>query len=127
MLQATQFSEIHSTSQDLPSPIDALIAQAAERAAANSPHLQLLPAISSSERAAFRLSAGITLATNAWRLSRRQREVLVLATQGLTNKQMAFELGCCLKTIEVHVTGLLKKAGVARRNELVAKLIHTYT
>lgn len=126
MLQASKFSEIHATTDQLPSPIDALIAQASERAAA-SPHLQLLPAISSSERTAFRLSAGITLATDAWRLSRRQREVLVLATQGLTNKQMAFELGCCPKTIEVHVTGLLKKAGVARRNELVAKLIHTYT
>ncbi len=127
MLQASKFSEIYATTDQLPSPIDALIAQASERTAPDSPHLQLLPAISSSERAAFRLSAGIILATEAWRLSRRQREILVLATQGLTNKQMAFELGCCPKTIEVHVTGLLKKAGVARRNELVAKLIHTYT
>ncbi len=127
MLQANQFSEIHAINQELPSPIDALIAQASERATVDSPHLQLLPSLSSSERTAFRLSTGIALAAEAWRLSRRQREVLVLSTQGLTNKQMAFELSCCLKTIEVHVTGLLKKAGVARRNELVAKLIHTYT
>jgi len=127
MLQATKVSAIHATTDELPSPIDALIALISERAAADSPHLQLLPTISSSERRAFRLGAGIALATEAWRLSRRQREVLVLAAQGFTNKQMAFELGCCPKTIEVHVTGLLKKSGVASRNELVAKLIHTCT
>lgn len=102
MLENTKdFSEFQASTSNLPSPADDL-------------------------SSGFRLRAGMAQAADAWRLSGRQRQVLALSARGFTNRQMACELGCQPKTIELHITALLKKAGVARRNELLAKLMHAY-
>jgi DNA-binding CsgD family transcriptional regulator len=42
---------------------------------------------------------------------------------GDSNKLIAAKLGCALRTAEVHVTALLRKAGSATRTELVARLM----
>lgn len=53
-----------------------------------------------------------------------EREALVLSwlRRGVANKEIAAELSCSVKTIEFHVSNLLRKYGVQSRLELVVKL-----
>lgn len=53
-------------------------------------------------------------------LSGRESEVLGLLASGLSNKQIASELGCVEKTVEGHVSRILAKTGCTTRNSLVA-------
>jgi DNA-binding NarL/FixJ family response regulator len=48
-------------------------------------------------------------------LSRRQREVLDLIVQGLTNIEIARSLGLGKGTVKIHVAALFGKLGVRRR------------
>jgi DNA-binding NarL/FixJ family response regulator len=49
----------------------------------------------------------------------RQREVLAGILRGLSNKEIAAELGLAEVTVEGHVTSLLGRAGVSHRIALV--------
>ena len=55
-------------------------------------------------------------------LTPRQGEVLERVAQGLTNKEIAQQLGTAENTIELHVTRILRKAGASSRAQLLAKL-----
>ena len=46
------------------------------------------------------------------KLTRREREVLLMVGQGVTSKGIAERLGVCPKTIEVHRANLMKKLDV---------------
>lgn len=61
-------------------------------------------------------------AAQRWRLSKRQREVLVLIIDGATNRVIAATLGIAERTVEVHVTAILDKAQVENRSELAASV-----
>jgi NarL family two-component system response regulator LiaR len=50
-------------------------------------------------------------------LTPREREVLELIGQGLSNKRIALELGVSEKTVKTHVGHLLAKLGVADRTQ----------
>lgn len=52
-------------------------------------------------------------------LSPREREVLALTTEGLTQKQVASELGISIKTVGAHTQSLIAKLGVHSRVEAV--------
>jgi DNA-binding CsgD family transcriptional regulator len=56
-----------------------------------------------------------------WDLTRRQLQVLDLIVQGESNKRIASELGCSLRTVELHVSNVLKKARAESRGGLTAK------
>jgi DNA-binding NarL/FixJ family response regulator len=58
-----------------------------------------------------------------WRLTPRQREVLEELAQGLSNKEIALELGCSPNTIEVHVGDLLRKSGLGGRRSLMLAVL----
>jgi DNA-binding CsgD family transcriptional regulator len=58
---------------------------------------------------------------HVWNLTRRQVEVLSRVVRGQSNKQIAAELRCAENTVELHVTQLLKRAGVHTRAELTAR------
>lgn len=62
----------------------------------------------------------IASAIETWGLTARQAEVLWLAAQGDTNKDIAAELRLAEVTIENHMTALLRKAGADNRARLVA-------
>lgn len=51
----------------------------------------------------------------------REQEVLGLLAEGRANKEIAEELGCTVRTVEFHISNLLRKVGVSSRLELVAR------
>lgn len=50
-------------------------------------------------------------------LSPREMEILKLVTQGLSNKQIAFELGISHQTVKNHMTAILRKLSVDDRTQ----------
>jgi DNA-binding CsgD family transcriptional regulator len=61
-------------------------------------------------------------AIDVLQLTPRQGEVLERVAQGLTNKEIAQQLGTAENTIELHITRILRKAGASSRSQLLAKL-----
>jgi DNA-binding CsgD family transcriptional regulator len=55
-------------------------------------------------------------------LSRRQREVALLAAQGATNVEIAHALSLSVRTVESHLYAAFAKLGLAARDELSAAL-----
>jgi DNA-binding CsgD family transcriptional regulator len=56
-------------------------------------------------------------------LSPREREVVALILQLNTNKAIAAALGCSVKTVEYHVSNILRKTGVESRTELIVRIL----
>jgi len=54
------------------------------------------------------------------RLTEREREVLRLLAEGLSNQQIADRLFLSKRTVEHHVGNILAKVGVASRAEALA-------
>jgi DNA-binding CsgD family transcriptional regulator len=62
-----------------------------------------------------------TLASNdAGRLTARQAEVLKLAADGLSGKQIARRMGISVRTVEAHFSGMRERTGAHSYGELVA-------
>jgi DNA-binding CsgD family transcriptional regulator len=53
-------------------------------------------------------------------LTRRERQVVVVVAQGLSNQEIAGELVVSVKTIEAHVTRILSKLGFSSRAQIAA-------
>ncbi|MDQ6948274.1 MAG: helix-turn-helix transcriptional regulator, partial [Actinomycetota bacterium] len=58
----------------------------------------------------------------AYLLTPREREIIGLAAQGRTTKQMAIGLGISPFTVQDHLKAVFAKTGVQTRGELVAAL-----
>lgn len=56
-------------------------------------------------------------------LTAREREVLGLLAEGMSNKQIARTLGISVRTVTVHVSNLLRKTGAASRTEAALKAV----
>jgi two-component system nitrate/nitrite response regulator NarL len=61
---------------------------------------------------------------NEWSkvLSPRERGVALLIAGGLSNKDIARELGLRLGTVKIHVHNIFRKLGVTNRYGLIARL-----
>ncbi len=55
-----------------------------------------------------------------WCLTPRQTQVFEAMMAGLANKDIAARLGLCPRTVEVHMSAILGKAGARSRAELMA-------
>lgn len=53
-------------------------------------------------------------------LSPREFEVLTLAAEGLTNKEIAYRLGLSERTIQFHINSIFNKSGTETRTQAVA-------
>jgi len=58
--------------------------------------------------------------TTEHNLSPRETEVLTLAAQGLTNKEIAYRLGISDRTVQFHMNSIFNKTGANSRTEVVA-------
>jgi DNA-binding NarL/FixJ family response regulator len=74
--------------------------------------------------AAFLRERGVRVARRGPReagtLTRREREVLALLAEGLTNRELAARLFLTPKTVEHHVRNVLRKLGLRSRTEAAA-------
>lgn len=70
-----------------------------------------------------RMSLLVTLASNRWKLTPRQAEVLALLVRGDSNAQIAKALGISARATELHVTAIFDRAGVENRSQLVAAVL----
>lgn len=55
------------------------------------------------------------------RLTERELQVRQMLLRGMADKQMAFRLGISVRTVEKHVSSILRKAGLYSRTELLAR------
>ena len=69
------------------------------------------------------LAAAKTPTDETAHLTPREREVLMLIERGMTNKQIASNLGIEVRTVKNHVHNLLEKLSVERRTQAVAAAI----
>jgi len=58
---------------------------------------------------------------SAARLSEREKEVLTLATRGLSNKDIANELSISVRTVQAHFTSAFNKLQVSSRSEALLR------
>jgi DNA-binding NarL/FixJ family response regulator len=57
-------------------------------------------------------------------LTGREEEVLRLLAEGLTNPEIAYQLGVSLATVKVHVGHIIAKLGVSDRTQAAVRAIH---
>jgi len=69
------------------------------------------------ERLLARLRDGAPQDARLASLTGREREILGLITEGLTNRQIGERLFLAEKTVKNYVSGLLAKLGMARRTQ----------
>ncbi len=67
------------------------------------------------------LAARVPRAAKAWKLTDRQVRVLGHVVLGLSNKEIAGLLQCAERTVEIHVTELLRRSGAASRAMITAR------
>jgi DNA-binding NarL/FixJ family response regulator len=56
-------------------------------------------------------------------LTRREREIAVLAARGLTNKEIASTLVISVRTVDNHLSNAYAKLGITARGELALALM----
>jgi two-component system, LuxR family, response regulator FixJ len=56
-------------------------------------------------------------------MPRRQREVMELVTEGLSNKQIAIRLGISPRTVENYRAWVMERLGAANLADLVRKVL----
>jgi DNA-binding NarL/FixJ family response regulator len=121
--QASNLARSASTAfESLGFPVEAALA--AELAGDNARAIAIFGRIGAG-RAVRRLTTGSVLtptAVAAARLTRREREVAVLAAQGYANRLIASEIGVGERTVETHLGVVYRKLGVHSRVELAAAL-----
>jgi DNA-binding CsgD family transcriptional regulator len=68
-----------------------------------------------------RVAGVVDRAVRTWALTSRQAQVFRLVIEGRTNKEIAELIGTSCRTVEVHITAVLDKAGVDSRARLIAR------
>ena len=94
---------------------------AAVEAAAND-ELQCSPRVAAALAKRVAALAGGPRGTGDQRLTRREREIAALVSEGLSNKQIARRLSIEQATVKNHVHNILAKLGASRRDEVAVLL-----
>jgi FixJ family two-component response regulator len=83
----------------------------------------MLAAIEANRQERDRLERSRLIAERLASLSPRERQIAHLVVDGRANKQIAFELGICIKTVEFHRARLMEKLHVQNLAELVRLVV----
>lgn len=67
------------------------------------------------------MKAAVTQVARGKSLTNRQSEVLGYVAEGLSNKQIAYEMGVSEATVKLHVNALLRSVGATNRTQAVIK------
>ncbi len=59
-------------------------------------------------------------------LTRREREVALLVGTGMSNKDIAEQLGLSVGTVKIHIHNILQKTGARHRYDLIAQMAPAY-
>ena len=70
-----------------------------------------------------RAEARVSAAAERYGFTPREAEALLWIVRGATNQRIAAELACSERTVEAHLGNLFRKADVASRTELVARVL----
>ncbi len=84
----------------------------------HAPHFLLVAETKSSTR----VENAVAAARRAWKITKREGQVLAGVVAGRSNRAIADELKLATRTIELHITSLLGKAGAASRSQLIVAL-----
>jgi len=76
-------------------------------------------ALAESERLNLRAEQSNTASALVASLTNRERDVLLLAVEGLSNREIARRLGISFRTVEVYKAGVMHKTGAATLVDLV--------
>lgn len=76
-------------------------------------------ALAESERLRLRAEQSGTACALVASLTKRERDVLLLAVEGLNNREIARQLGISYRTVEVYKAGVMHKTGAATLVDLV--------
>lgn len=63
------------------------------------------------------VSGALTMAADTSGLTRRERDILRLMADGLTNREIAGQLVVSVNTVQTHVAHILNKLGVRSRHQ----------
>lgn len=69
-----------------------------------------------------RVGLAVDAARGLWGLRAREAQVLAKIAQGHSNRAIAAQLGLAERTVELHITSLLRKAKVESRAQLIIAL-----
>lgn len=76
-------------------------------------------ALAESERLRLRAEQSGSASALVASLTKRERDVLLLAVEGLSNREIARQLGISYRTVEVYKAGVMHKTGAATLVDLV--------
>src|SRR3954447_23704369 len=65
------------------------------------------------------------MSTDLRQLSEREQEILRLVAEGLSNQQIANQLGVSINTVKVHLRNVFGKIGAASRTEATMYAVRT--
>jgi DNA-binding CsgD family transcriptional regulator len=65
----------------------------------------------------------ISAIPSTWQLTPREHDVVTLVARGASNYEIGAELRCAVRTVEHHVTSILRKADVTSRAALILALV----
>lgn len=110
---------------DHPVPATEHIDQAKRTATAyEAGHLYAL-AVDAQRRLGARMPRRIRMVIPSPELSGRERTVVGLVSQGLSNRRIAEAMFLSVKTVEGHLTRIFRKFGVTSRSALISEYLHT--
>ena len=79
----------------------------------------LPPTVIEAGSSAGAMSKNGSSSANGKKLTNRQSQVLELVAQGLSNKQIAYEMGVSEATVKLHINALLRAVGATNRTQAV--------
>lgn len=69
----------------------------------------------------------LDMVPNGDSLTAKERELIGWLLEGLSNKEIAFQLGIAENTVKTHLKHIYAKTGIPNKNQLLAIVLNTYT